>query len=131
MATKSVQRTLEYLRGKGYECGIAEHWNAFTKQRYDLFGFIDIIALAPGTGALAVQACGADWGSHVQKLQGERAGIVLLWLQCGNPVQLIGWRKKKALKKDGTKSKASVWVPRIADLCISVADSGFEIVERD
>jgi hypothetical protein len=33
------------MRERGYYCEVVEHWNSFTHQRKDLFGFADIICL--------------------------------------------------------------------------------------
>ena len=38
--TSPTQRTLKYLRDKGYTAQVVEHWNAFAKRRIDLFGVI-------------------------------------------------------------------------------------------
>lgn len=132
VATKSVQRTLAYLRDLGYTCSIVEKFNAFAGphgQREDLFGFIDILAIGQGKGIIGVQACGSDWGSHVKKITEERGHIVTLWLRAGGKATLIGWRKLKVVKKDGTKGKAERWQPRIADIVLNQKGT-VEIHER-
>jgi len=116
MATKSVQRTLEYLRGMGHCAVVVEKFNAFAGplgHREDLFGFIDILTLSDSYGILGVQACGEDWGSHVTKITQDRKDIVHRWLESGGCAMLIGWRKIKMIKADGTKGKAERWTPRI------------------
>ena len=112
VATKSVQRTLEYLRGEGYECGIAEHWNAFTKQRYDLFGFIDLICLVPGNPGriVGIQCCaGSGLAAHRHKILEECGKDAIQWLESGGFIEIWAWRKIK-LKRGG---KAMRWKPKV------------------
>lgn len=40
-----TERSLKLMRERGYQCHVVEHWNHFTKQRRDLFGFADILCL--------------------------------------------------------------------------------------
>ena len=65
-----TQRTLKYLRDKGYTAGIVERWvsqaGKFGK-RIDLFNFIDIIAIKENK-ILAVQSCGQDFADHDTKI---------------------------------------------------------------
>ena len=49
-----TQRSLQELRDRGYSAWVVEHYNSFTYQRKDLFGFIDILAIKKGE-TLAVQ----------------------------------------------------------------------------
>lgn len=114
MATKSVQRTLELMRNNGLMAAVVEKYNHYSGHREDLFGFLDVIALSDKEGIIGVQACGgSDWSSHLAKLTHERAIPVRYWLDAGGRLFLIGWRKLKVVKKDGTKGKADRWVPRI------------------
>lgn len=116
MATKSMQRTLDFLRAGSFTPAIVEKFNPYAGaygRREDLFGFIDIIALSD-KNIIAVQACGADWSPHVKKMSEDKEYFVKKWLTAGGLVLLMGWRKLKVVKKDGTKGKASRWVPRLA-----------------
>ncbi len=106
--TSPTQRTLKLLRSRGLRCGIVERYNAFTKQRYDLFGFIDIVALSEDMGFLGVQSCGQSFSAHLKKIVEEKSEDCRLWLKSGGKVLLIGWRKLK--KKRG--GKAMYWSPR-------------------
>ncbi len=133
MAAKSVQRTLKWLRDQGLVASVVEKFNPFAGphgQREDLFGFIDILALDPANGKIiGVQACGSDWAPHVKKITEERAQIARAWLESGGEAQLIGWRKLKVVKMDGTKGKAERWVPRIGDI-IPLDDNKVTITEN-
>ena len=96
-----TQRTMSWLREQGYTVGTVEryiHPGSFVGHghRRDLFGCIDLIAIRPGR-VLAVQSTGTDWAGHWQKLTvgGGRDGVAR-WLETGQPMILIGWRKLKA-----------------------------------
>lgn len=119
--TSNTQRTLAYLKGEGYRCGIVEKWNAHTFQRVDLFGFIDIIALdPPNKRIIAVQSFGGDQAAHYRKITTEKRDDALLWIGTGNPILLVGWMKRSQrnddgsflLNKDGSR-KVKKWQPRL------------------
>lgn len=106
-----TQKTLRACRERGYICDKTEKWNAFAGpfgQREDLFGFIDLIALDPKQGIIAIQSTGPHGHSQHRKaiLENEFA---LEWLKCKGVIELWSWRK--LLKKRGGKLR--VWVPRI------------------
>jgi hypothetical protein len=122
-----TQRTIKALKDMGRLCGIVERFNAHVGPhgiRQDLFGFIDIIAIDPDCGIVAVQSCGQDWTGHVKKLTGERNEAVYEWLRHA-PCELWSWRKVK-LKRGG---KAMRWKPRIGDLRLD-ANGDIYIEER-
>ena len=48
MAATTTQRSLKLMRDRGYYAEVVERYNSFTKQRNDLFGFIDILCLKEG-----------------------------------------------------------------------------------
>ncbi len=111
----ATQRTLRELRDKGRICGIVERFNSFAGQfgkRFDLFGFIDIIALDTAVGIIGVQSCGQSFSEHLKKITEEKNDECFEWLRCGGKVELWGWRKLK-LKRGG---KAMRWKPRIAHI---------------
>ena len=118
--TSPTQRTLRALRQEGKIVDIAEKWIATPYStipgfRKDLFGFIDLIALCPDKGILAIQSCGSAWSQHVKKLlDSECTENLIEWLKCGGSVELWGWRKVK-LKRGG---KAMRWKPRMADITL-------------
>lgn len=51
-----TQRSLKHLRDQGMTAAVVERWNAHAKIRQDLFGVIDVLALAPNGETVAVQA---------------------------------------------------------------------------
>jgi len=121
-----TQRTLKAMREQGRICGIVEKFNANVKPygiRQDLFGFIDIIAIDPTDGIVAIQSCGQSFSEHVKKLTVERNENVYEWCKHA-PCELWGWRKIK-LKRGG---KAMRWLPRVAD--VKIVDGEVVVEER-
>lgn len=111
-----TQRTLAWLRAQGYVCGITEHWNQFARIRQDLFGFIDILAINhKQSGVIGVQATASGVSARCHKI--EELEIARWWLECGNPIWVVGWRKL---------GKKQVWTPR----CV-VAEGGGRLVWRE
>jgi hypothetical protein len=104
------------LREMGRVCGIVEKFNPYAGPhgiRQDLFGFIDIIALDPERGVVAIQSTGQDFSGHYKKLTQERNENVHEWLKTpGATLELWGWRKVK-VKRGG---KAVRWKPRIQEI---------------
>lgn len=110
-----TQRTLAFLRKRGYMVGITERWNRFAFKKNDLFGFIDLVAVHPGArGVLGVQATSRpNVLARVYKiadlplieLNGKKVHPAKLWLQTGNRILVIGWGKK------GPRGKAKRWKP--------------------
>jgi len=107
-----TQRTLAAMREQGREVGIVERFLHHVGPygiRKDLFGFIDIIAIDPVDGIVAIQSCGQDFSSHIHKMTEDRNLQMIAWLKHAK-VELWGWRKIK-LKRGG---KAMRWKPRVA-----------------
>ncbi len=117
MHYEPTQRTLKAMKEQGRICGIVEKFNRFVGAhgiRQDLFGFIDIIAIDPELGIVAIQSCGQAFSDHIRKLSEERNEIVFEWLKHSR-LELWGWRKVK-IKRGG---KAMRWKPRISDITIN------------
>ena len=113
-AISNTSRTLKYLRTQGWVCGMVERFNPYAGPygiRQDLFGFIDIIALAEKS-VIGVQSCGQNFSEHKKKiLENEYAPV---WLESSGRILLIGWRKIK-LHRGG---KALRWAPRIEEITL-------------
>jgi hypothetical protein len=54
MAGSPTTRTLQRLRDDGWTAQVVETWNPHVRQRRDLFGIIDVLAVGPA-GVLGVQ----------------------------------------------------------------------------
>lgn len=100
-------RSLKVLRDDGWTADVVERFNSFTKQRHDLFGFADIIAIHPQWGTMLVQATStSNQAARVTKIMGEPRHK--LWLLSGRGhhyLQVHGWGKRK-VKRGG---KAVRW----------------------
>ena len=97
MATPT-SRTLEYLRNEGYIAQVVEMWIPHSRTRRDLFGFIDIVAIAEGE-TIGVQATSTgNMGARVKKILDLPESR--LWLDAGNKILVIGFKKyKKAVDR--------------------------------
>jgi len=94
-----TQRSLKYLRSKGYHCAIVERWNHFAGIRQDLFGIIDIVAiheLFPDT--LGIQTTSmSNVSARVEKIKASpyyRALKASHW-----QIAVHGWGKQGARGK--------------------------------
>jgi carbonic anhydrase len=85
-----TQRSLEYLREQGYFCAIVEKWNSFTKQRQDLWGWCDILAIRENE-VLAVQVTSTGVAERIKKIQ--ESPTVALVRKAGIRIEVHGWRK--------------------------------------
>ena len=85
-----TQRSLEYLRELGYHCEIVEKWNSFTKQRKDLWGWCDILAIRKDE-VLAVQVTDYAVADRIKKIQDSTT--VALVRDAGIRIEVHGWRK--------------------------------------
>ena len=98
MATKTspTQRSLAYLREQGYHCEIVEKWNSFTKQRKDLWGWADLLAIKKGE-VLAVQVTASGVSSRIKKIQESET---VSWVRKANiKIHVHGWRKSSKTGK--------------------------------
>lgn len=50
-----TERSLKHLRDAGCLAQVVERWNPHARVRVDLWGFVDILALAPDGETIAVQ----------------------------------------------------------------------------
>ena len=85
-----TQRSLEYLREQGYFCAIVEKWNSFTKQRQDLWGWCDILAIRENE-VLAVQVTSTGVAERIKKIEDSPTGAFVR--KAGIRIEVHGWRK--------------------------------------
>ena len=91
MASKSpTQRSLEHLREQGYFCAVVEKWNSFTKQRQDLWGWCDILAIRENE-VLAVQVTSTGVAERIKKI--EDSPTVAFVRNADIRIEVHGWRK--------------------------------------
>jgi hypothetical protein len=79
------------LRKEGYTCEVVERWNAFTRTRKDLFGFIDILAIRANE-TLAVQTTSkGNISARAKKIADhENVGFVR---DANWSIHIHGWEK--------------------------------------
>ena len=106
MATKTspTQRSLAHLREQGYHCEIVEKWNSFTKQRKDLWGWCDILAIRKNE-VLAVQVTASAVSNRIHKIMAS--DTLSLVRDAGIRIEVHGWRKS---------AKTNKYVLRIEDI---------------
>jgi hypothetical protein len=109
--TSPTQRTLALLRKQGYTCAITEHWNTFAKLRNDLFGFVDVLAIAPQM--IAVQTTSGDNVSHrLEKIRSIPAARE--WLEDGHRIIIHGWAKR------GGRGQRKLWGCREVEVTLEM-----------
>jgi hypothetical protein len=106
MATKTspTQRSLVHLREQGYHCEIVEKWNSFTKQRKDLWGWCDILAIRKNE-VLAVQVTASAVSDRIKKI--VASDTLAIVREAGIRIEVHGWRKS---------AKTNKYVLRIEDI---------------
>jgi hypothetical protein len=115
-----TQRTIALLKKQGYQhIAVVEHWNPHARIRQDLFGFIDILAIQPAAGLLAVQACvGGDVNKRREKIRRDRLEVARVWLSVpGNRIEIWGWRQLQVERGSKKKKWHPIIIPvELADL---------------
>ena len=88
-----TQRSLKWLRELGYTAVITERWNPFARIRQDLFGIVDVLAVARGE-TLAVQCTSAkNVSARVKKIAVHESTPRLR--EAGWRIEVHGWTKGK------------------------------------
>lgn len=98
-----TQRSLKYLRDKGYAAEVVERFNIYSKTRHDLFNMWDIVALGTGeVGITGIQTTsGSNVSARIKKLQANP--LFTRWVDAGNGAYVHGWRKV------GPRGKRKTW----------------------
>lgn len=135
---KRTQKTLSHLKSFGFTCGRAEYWQASAQVmnmgrdawnklpkgkrkspgvRKDLFEFIDIVAMRPDFGIVAVQTTSqGEKARHLAKISTIPAAKT--WLESKGRILLYTWAKKPK-KPD---SKQLVWTAQVQEVTLSLFD---------
>ena len=117
-----TERTLELYRAQGYAVGKVERWIERTKQRIDLFGCIDLVAIAPIEesvfdsgrlgGIIGLQATsGTHHADHRTKALCEP--LLGVWLQSGGRFHIVTWSQR------GGVGKRKLWTERVEELTLA------------
>lgn len=115
MASKPTQRSLKYLRDRGWTVCIVEKWipprgNMKFGVRIDAFGFGDLLAcraLPDSEIALVQTTDHTSFSKH--KIKVLAIPEFQKWKDAGGLVLLHGWRKGP---KDGVRGARKVWTLR-------------------
>lgn len=83
-----MQKCLKRLRDLGYNVGITEHWNHYSKHRQDLFGCIDAVCMRPFTPLLALQVTDI---TSVSKRMDKAHTIAMEWVSTGGRFEVWGF----------------------------------------
>jgi hypothetical protein len=90
------QRSKRLLEKEGWVVGNVEKFIYQTKQRQDLWGFVDLIAMKPGCKPLLIQTTsGSNTSARIKKIMTERRDNALIALDSGFDIVVHGWRKLK------------------------------------
>ena len=102
-------RALKEMRSLGFIAGVVERFNSFTKQKNDLFGFVDVVCAHPDCGLLFVQVTsGSNHAARVAKIR-ESENFPKL-LAAGGRVEVWSYAKQ------GPRGKRKKWVLRREEL---------------
>jgi len=118
--TSPTQRSLKYLRERGFTVAITEHWNHYTQRRMDLFGFGDLLAVGNGCIILVQTTSGANTAARITKIKTECRDAAIAWLNAGGQFEVHGWRELVKRNKDGTKAVRGKWEVKLS--CVTLAD---------
>lgn len=116
-----TERTLEHFRNEGWFIDVSEKWIRSPGMpgggyRKDLFGFMDMVAMKPGEGIMAIQATsGANTSSRINKIKRECHLAARAWLEAGGRIQVWGW-KYYLKEKEGLHWRSKVTEVEEADL---------------
>lgn len=102
--TSPTQRALKDLREQGYTVAIVEKYNSFTKQRSDLFGMFDLLAITDGVIAGVQVTSGDNHSKRVDKL--KASPLLAKWQRAGGRSWVWSYAKR------GPRGKRKTWVRR-------------------
>lgn len=87
-----TQRSLKFMRDKGYLCDVTEKWIPGANIRKDLYGFIDVLCV--GENIVGVQSTSySNVSARVKKIM-ESPNLPIV-AGAGIMVVVHGWRKVK------------------------------------
>lgn len=109
-------RTQKWHKERGFDIGIVERFNSFSKQRHDLFGFIDMISMRHGIRGVQATS-GSNHATRIAKIKAEPRAY--RWLREGGSIEVWSWRKLVAYKADGTKAARPRWAGRITEIVLA------------
>lgn len=107
-ASSPTSRTFAVLRVRGLVFQQVEYWHSFAQKKIDLFGVIDIVAIAAGQ-IIGIQC--TDDTNHSKRADKARAEPRLIpWLNAGAAFEIWSWGKR------GARGEKKTWTLRIESL---------------
>lgn len=103
---------------------VVEKWNAYTKQRQDLWGFGDILAIRGNETLIVQTTSGVNVSKRIQKIGSHPCNVIAeFWLESPTRrIEVHGWRKV------GPRGKRKVWECRVMSATLEVHPDGNRIV---
>jgi hypothetical protein len=111
-STSPTKRTLAECRKRGWTVQVVERYNPYSRTLLDLFGVIDLVAIAltsigRGNQILGIQACsGADHARRRDKILAEPRARQ--WVEAGGRLELWSWSKR-----GGRNVTRKLWTLRV------------------
>jgi hypothetical protein len=89
-----TQRSLKYMRERGFHAEVVEKWIPGANIRKDLWGFVDIVCLGDGGPITVVQSTSAsNLAARITKI--AESPLVGRVRSAGIKILVHGWRKVK------------------------------------
>ncbi|MEI6085647.1 MAG: hypothetical protein WCS70_15290 [Verrucomicrobiota bacterium] len=102
--TSPTELTLRHYRTAGFMVDVVERWIPGANIRRDLFGIIDLVAIAVDEPLLGIQATSLS-NVSTRIVKARASSGLAVWLRTGARFIVIGWAKR-----DGR------WHPKIVEL---------------
>lgn len=109
MTSSPTARSMAYARKQGWVAAVVERWIPQAGIRKDLFGFIDLVVLRPGSRPVGVQACaGASHAARASKVRS--APLLGAWAASGGITEVWSWAKR------GPRGGRKIWQLRVEEI---------------
>lgn len=106
-----TQRSLKELRKAGWLVAVVEKYNSFTKQRMDLWGFGDLLAIKGNDTMIVQTTSGSNVSKRLEKIASHPClPMAQFWLESPTRrIEVHGWRKV------GPRGKRKTWQCRVVN----------------
>lgn len=90
----TTARTINLLSKAGYSCTVVERYNSFIKQRFDAFGFGDVLACNPATKEILLVQTTTKSNARARIKKILSIPEHKEWINSGGKIVVHGWYKK-------------------------------------
>ena len=97
--------------------GTVERYCHVTKRRHDLFGFLDLVAIAPGQIVGMQVTSDSNYAARLAKVTGECEEPARAWLSAGGVIVVQSWGLRQ--KRGSTRQ---TWQDRTTQVVVSGGD---------